>query len=106
MSDDIVTIIRWINVILSGVGLVWLGTRCIRRWRTYPYSYRLTYLTLSFYIFGVFEGTLEGLLDDAAQHIRVLITLVANLALLTTLALTQPERRTVFDPDVEVRRGL
>lgn len=90
IADDFVTMIRWTNAAMALISLVWMGLRMAHRWAHYPYQFRLFYLTLSFFVFGVLEGTLEGLFDHAPQHLRVVINLMANLALLTTLALTQP----------------
>ena len=88
-------VVRDVNIALGLVCLVWLGVRSWRRWDEYPYAVRLFLLTLSFYVFGVTFGSIEvAVAGDWTFGARTFVFLLANLAMLTTLALTQKRRPT------------
>lgn len=91
MNDvTFVDAVRLLNVVLAVVGLVWLVLRSVHRRNRYPYAMRLFLLTLFFYVLGVLAGSLEGLYNPPdGLNSRVFIFLVANIALITSLALSQ-----------------
>lgn len=89
---DLIEILRLTNVVLALGGLLWLGIRSLRRWPEYPPAVRLFILTLSFYAFAAAEGSFEAVLLDSPVGARSFVFLVANVALLVTLALTNQRR--------------
>jgi len=90
--DMLTDAIRWINFVMGTACLLWLGIRSQRRWAKYPYEIRLFILTLSFFVFGVAYGSAESAVQYVPFGVRTIIFLMANLALLTTLIVTQRER--------------
>lgn len=86
---DLVDAVRWVNVGLGTIGLLWLGARSVLRWGAYPHTLRLFTLTLSFFVFGVVYGSAEAAVQYAPVGARAFIFLVGTLAFMVTLAVTQ-----------------
>jgi uncharacterized membrane protein YhaH (DUF805 family) len=98
MDDNMALILRWITLVLSTLGLLWLSVRSGMRWHDYPYTIRLFLLSLIFFVFASVYGTAEAIASDVEPGLRVVVYLMAAVSLLVTLALTQKRREVHFGP--------
>jgi len=89
---DAVDLMRWTNVILGSIGLAWLGVRSWLRRDEYPGEVKLFLMVISFYTFGVVLASIELLIQDVEHGPWSYAWLLANGALLVTLAVTQKRR--------------
>lgn len=87
--ETAVEYLRWANMVLALIGLIWLVVRSAIRWGDYPYTLKLFLYAIGFFAFAVVEGSAEAAIQNAPIGFRSLVNLFANVALLTALALSQ-----------------
>jgi uncharacterized membrane protein len=91
--SEIITEIRWANVFLTAVILVWMLVRWIKRHNDWGNSLKLFWITLMFYVLGSSVTAIEGIFQHLSYGSRSAVFIVANICMLTALALTRhPEK--------------
>ena len=90
--DDLVTFIRWANLIVGSLGFLWLVQRIVSRRKVLPPEIVSFLCVIGFFILGSIEVSSEALIDDQPAGPRSFIFLVGNLGLCIALGLTQKHR--------------